>query len=64
MTPFLLFAGFCLLAAIWTAVWRWVLLNAGRSAELSRIEIDAAFLRYRLYIASAVVVAIFAASIY
>lgn len=65
MTPILLFAGFCILGAIWTAVWGWVLVGAGRSSELSQVETDAAILRRRLiYAMSAVVTAIFAASIY
>ncbi len=65
MTPTLLFAAFCLIAAIWTAIWGWVLLNARYVGDFSRIQPDAALLRDRLvFVAGAVVVAIFAASIY
>lgn len=65
MTVIFLFAGFSLLAAIWTAIWGWTLLSTSRPTQLSRSQTKAAFFRERLIYASGVaVVAVLAASIY
>lgn len=65
MDPILLFVGFCILAAIWTGIWGWVLLSGRRPAPYPSIESSASTLRRRLfYAASAVVIAMFLASIY
>lgn len=65
MTPIILFVGFCILAAIWTAIWAWVLLSTRRPIDYERIEGSASNLRRRLfYVVSALVVAIFLSSIY
>lgn len=65
MSPILLFVGFGILGAIWTAIWGWVLVNARHPAPQVQIETEVPILRRRLlYISSALVVAIFLVSIY
>ncbi len=65
MNPVFLFVGFCILAAIWTIIWGWVLVNAGRPLPYPQVEREAANLRLLLvYIASALVIVIFGISIY
>lgn len=65
MTPILLFVGFCILAALWTGVWGWVVLSAHRPIPYPQIESRASTLRRRLfYLAAAIVVVMFLASIY
>ncbi len=65
MSPILLFVGFCILGALWTAIWAWVLFNRRDPLPNSQVESGAARLRIRLlYVASAVVVIVFSVSIY
>jgi cytochrome c oxidase subunit II len=65
MSPILLFVAFALLGTVWTAIWGWVLVNAGHTATQVQVESRAASLRGRLLVAaSAVVVTAFVASIY
>ena len=65
MSPVLLFGGFGILGAVWTAIWGWVLISAGRPAPQTQVEIKTVILRRRLlYVATALVVVIFLASIY
>jgi cytochrome c oxidase subunit 2 len=65
MNPLLLFVGFCVLAAIWTVIWGWVLFNARHPISYPQVEANAATLRRRLvYLAVLVVIAVFAVSIY
>ncbi len=65
MNPILLFVGFCILGAIWTAVWGWVVFNRRRPLPYEQVENEANSLRRRLlYAASAIVVVVFGVSIY
>ena len=65
MSPVLLFVGFAILGAFWTAIWGWVLISARRPAPQIQVETETSILRRRLlYAATALVVAIFLASIY
>lgn len=65
MSPVLLFVGFGILGVVWTAIWGWVLINASRPAPQTQVETKTVILRRRLlYVATALVVVIFLASIY
>ncbi len=65
MNPIFLFVGFCILGAIWTAIWGWVLLNAHRPLPYAQVEAQAAHLRRRLlYVSGAIVLVVFGTSIY
>lgn len=48
MNPVLLFVGFVILAAVWTAIWGWVLLGAGHPRSQEQVETAATILRRRL----------------
>lgn len=64
MNPVLLFVGFAILAAAWTAIWAWVLVSARHPVPQAQVETKTAMLRRRLfYVASALVFIIFAASV-
>lgn len=64
MSPVLLFAGFVILGAIWTAIWGWVLVTARHPIFQPQVESKTAILRRRLfYVASALVLVIFAVSV-
>ncbi len=65
MSPIFLFVGFCVLGAIWTAIWGWVLFNGRHPLPYPQVESGATNLRRQLfYVACAVVVVIFGISIY
>ncbi len=65
MSPVLLFVGFAILGAAWTAIWAWVLFSARHPVPQAQVETKSAVLRWRLsYVASALVFIVFAASIH
>lgn len=65
MSPIFLFGGFCILAAIWTGIWAWVLISVRHPVPYPQIEGSASTLRRLLfYLAAAVVVIMFIASVY